>query len=153
ELDFPEICRLLYEIGQGLAYAHRKGVIHRDVKPDNILLTPGGDVRITDFGLARSVNVDKGFTQTGETVGTHCYMAPEQIRGDRVDGRADIYSLGILAYEMATGTRPFEDESWFALAKMHMTQPLPNFPKELQLPKWFEEFVIQSAEKKPENRF
>jgi len=153
ELDFPEICRILYEIGQGLAYAHRKGVIHRDIKPDNILLTPGGDVRLTDFGLARTVAVDKGFTQTGETVGTPCYMAPEQISGVKVDARADIYSLGILAYEMATLSRPFEDESWFALAKMHMTQPMPAFHKEFKLPLWFEEFVHESSAKKPGERF
>ncbi len=153
ELDFPETCRILYEIGQGLAYAHRKGVIHRDIKPDNILMTAGGDVRISDFGLARTVSSDKGFTQTGETVGTPCYMAPEQIRGEKVDCRADIYSLGILAYEMATGSRPFEDESWFALAKMHMQTPMPRFAKEFDLPVWFEELVLQSSEKRPEDRF
>ncbi len=152
-LSFPEICRILYEIGQGLSYAHRKGVIHRDIKPDNILLTPGGDVRVTDFGLARTVAADKGFTQTGETVGTPCYMAPEQISGSHVDARADIYSLGILAYEMATGTRPFEDESWFALAKMHMTKPMPAFAKDYDLPKWFENLVHQSSAKKPSERF
>lgn len=153
DLDFPEICRILYGIGEGLAYAHRKGVVHRDMKPDNILLTPGGEIRISDFGLARSVNIDKGFTQTGETVGTPCYMAPEQIRGQKVDARADIYSLGILAYEMATGTRPFEDESWYTLAKMHMTQPIPAFAKEFDIPNWFEEFVFQSAAKSPDERF
>jgi len=153
ELTFPEICRILYEIGSGLAYAHKKGVIHRDIKPDNILLTPGGDVRITDFGLARTVAMDKGFTQTGETVGTPCYMAPEQISGSHVDARADIYSLGILAYEMATGHRPFEDESWYALAKMHMTKPLPHFAKEYNLPKWFEALVQQSGAKRVEERF
>lgn len=152
ELTFPEICRILYEISSGLAYAHKKGVIHRDMKPDNILLTPGGDVRISDFGLARTVAANKGFTQTGETVGTPCYMAPEQINGAPVDGRADIYSLGILAFEMVTGTRPFEDESWFALAKMHMTQPMPAFAKEFNVPKWFETLVHQSAAKRQEDR-
>ena len=152
ELSFPEICRILYEIGSGLAYAHKKGVIHRDMKPDNILLTPGGDVRISDFGLARTVAADKGFTQTGETVGTPCYMAPEQISGSTVDGRADIYSLGILAFEMATGSRPFEDESWFALAKMHMTKPMPAFAKDFSLPNWFEELVHQSSAKNPDDR-
>jgi serine/threonine protein kinase len=153
QLDFPEICRILYEVGSGLAYAHRKGVIHRDIKPDNILLTPGGDVRITDFGLARTMQLDKGFTQTGETVGTPCYMAPEQINGKKVDGRADIYSLGIMAYEMATGERPFEDDSWMILAKMHLQEPMPRFAKATGLPEWFEQFVIESAAKKPEERF
>lgn len=152
-LDFPEICRILYEVGSGLAYAHRKGVIHRDIKPDNILLTPGGDVRISDFGLARTMQLDKGFTQTGETVGTPCYMAPEQISGKKVDGRADIYSLGIMAYEMATGERPFEDDSWMILAKMHLSEPMPKFARATGLPEWFEQFVIESAAKKPEERF
>jgi ankyrin repeat protein/tRNA A-37 threonylcarbamoyl transferase component Bud32 len=153
DLSFPEICRILYEIGSGLSYAHRKGIIHRDIKPDNILLTPGGEVKITDFGLARSAAMDKGFTQTGETVGTPCYMAPEQISGSRVDARADIYSLGILAYEMATGMRPFEDESWYALAKMHMTKPLPSFARDHNIPQWFEDLVKQSAAKDPHDRF
>lgn len=150
---FAEVLRILYELGQGINHAHRQGIVHRDLKPDNVLISDTGDVKITDFGLARLIYVDKGYTRTGETVGTPCYMAPEQIKGEEVDARADIYALGILAYEMVSGNLPFYDESWFVLAKKHMQEPLPEFPKELDVPKWFSDFVKVSTAKDRDDRF
>ncbi|MCC6952689.1 MAG: protein kinase [Deltaproteobacteria bacterium] len=153
ELSFDEILRILFEIGSGIAHAHRHNVVHRDLKPDNILISDRNEIRITDFGLARQLTVDKGFTASGETVGTPCYMAPEQIRGEKLDGRADIYSLGILAYEMVTGEKPFDDENWLTLANMHLRDELPEFPPHLQVPPWFSNLVQTCASKRREDRF
>ena len=153
-LTFTEILRILYEISTGLAYAHRQGVIHRDLKPDNILMTDRDEVKLSDFGLACSLLVNKGFTDTGETVGTPYYMAPEQLFGERPDPRVDIYSLGILAYEMVIGCRPFAHENYFELAQMHIHHPLPSMRSgESNIPRWFEQWVVTCAAKKKEDRF
>ena len=153
QLTVEETIRILFEIGQGLQCAHERGVVHRDLKPDNILISERGEIKVTDFGLARQTQVDKGFTQSGETVGTPCYMAPEQIRGERVDARADIYSLGIMAYEMVTCEKPFDDDNWLTLASMHLKQPMPDFPIELGIPGWFQDFVFKSTAKDPDDRY
>jgi hypothetical protein len=153
-LSFSEIRGVLYEICQGLACAHRQGVVHRDLKPDNILLGEASEVKLSDFGLARSLVVDKGFTETGETVGTPYYMAPEQLRGERLDPRVDIYSLGILAYEMAVGRRPFYDDNYMNLARLHFKEPIPDFAsKESGIPLWFEKLVQKCAAKDREDRY
>ncbi len=153
-IPFQEMLRILIAVGHGVAHAHSKGIVHRDLKPDNILVGQNGDVKVTDFGLARTVHVDKGFTNTGEAVGTPYYMAPEQVRGDEVDGRCDIYALGIIMYELATGRRPFDDESWFNLAAMHLREPLPAFAsKENGIPRWYEKLAQRAAAKKEEDRF
>ncbi len=153
-LPFDEKIRILFEVAQGLSGAHRQGVVHRDLKPDNILLAEDGSVKLTDFGLARSLGVDKGFTNTGETVGTPFYMAPEQLRGEKADQRADIYSLGILAFELATGVRPFVDDDYMTLARMHFVDPLPKIvTKGSGIPRWFESFLAKCCEKNCEDRF
>ncbi len=153
-LAFDQVLRILYEIAQGLSAAHEQGIIHRDLKPDNILLTDRGKVKITDFGLARSLEVDKGFTNTGETVGTPYYMAPEQLAGMKPGPSIDIYSLGIIAFELAVGRRPFLSDNYIQLAKMHMRDPIPDFAnKETGIPKWFETFVKRCCAKKVEDRY
>lgn len=153
-ITFEQSLRYLYDIATALSHAHKKGVVHRDLKPDNMLLTAEGDLKLTDFGLARSLYVDKGFTDTGEAVGTPYYMAPEQVRGERVDGRCDIYALGILAFELTVGKKPFEADCWFNLAAQHLMEPIPRFAnKRNKIPKWFEEFVLICAAKDPEERF
>lgn len=153
-VPFLECLRILRDIAAGIGHAHSMGVVHRDLKPDNILLTERVDVKITDFGLARTLYIDKGFTDTGEAVGTPYYMAPEQLRGDRIDGRADIYALGIIAYEMLVGRRPFFDESYLNLAAKHINEPIPDFvTKENKLPLWIQDFVQMAAAKKPDQRF
>jgi serine/threonine protein kinase len=153
-LSFAETLRILREIAAGIGYAHRSGVVHRDLKPDNILLGDRGEVKVTDFGLARTLYIDKGFTDTGEAVGTPYYMAPEQLRGDKVDGRCDIYALGLIAFEMVVGRRPFFDESYLQLAALHMREPIPDFAtRESGIPQWYEDFVKKCAAKQREQRF
>ncbi len=154
KLTFEEALKVLYEISLGMQHAHSKGVIHRDIKPDNILVSQLGEVKITDLGLARTITVDKGFTNTGEAVGTPYYMSPEQIRGAEPDKRSDIYGFAILAFELATGRRPFYDEDWFNLAAMHINKPLPKLiNKQNGIPQWFEDFVHVAGAKKAEDRF
>lgn len=153
-LTFNEIVAILLEICDGLSCAHRHGVIHRDLKPDNILISMSGAAKITDFGLARALDSNKHFTTTGETVGTPFYMSPEQLAGDKPDLRVDIYSLGILAFEMISKRRPYASENYLELAHMHMTQELPDICTiNTSIPKWFKEFVETCASKRKEDRF
>lgn len=153
-LDFPQIIKILHEVASGMQHAHAMKVIHRDIKPDNILVGTGDKVVLTDLGLARALDSELKFTATGEAVGTPYYMAPETIQGLKTDERGDIYSFGIMAYEMASGKRPFYDQTWINLARMHLSQPLPELVgKAQQYPKWFHDFVKVCAEKKPEQRF
>ena len=153
-LSFTECLEILYEICLGLASAHSYGVVHRDLKPDNILMTETGQVKVSDFGLARSVGIERGLTATGDTVGTPYYMAPEQLKGEKLDHRVDLYALGIVAYEMVMGKRPFIHDTYLTLATMHFRQPIPKIAsKESGIPQWFEEFVERLAAKKREDRY
>lgn len=153
-LGFPEMLRILRDVARAVAHAHHHGIIHRDLKPDNILINDRGDVKVTDFGLARTLTVEKGLTETGNAVGTPQYMSPEQIRGETLDVRCDIYAFGILAYELVVGQPPFNEDTWFDLASRHLREPLPSFAtKENGIPVWFEEFVQKCAEKRRENRY
>ena len=110
---------------KGLDHAHRRGIIHRDVKPANFMLTPGGTVKVMDFGIARLLGSAR-MTQTRHAIGTAEYMAPEQVRAREVDARTDVYSLGVLLYEMLTGRVPFEAESAFEVMQAHLQTPPPN---------------------------
>jgi len=101
---------ILVAIADGLAYAHAAGIIHRDIKPANVRILEDGSVKIMDFGIAKSLQTESNLTQTGITLGTSAYLAPEQIRGEPVDRRTDIFSLGILAYELLTFRKPFRGE-------------------------------------------
>jgi eukaryotic-like serine/threonine-protein kinase len=153
-LSFGECLKILIEVLRGIAYAHEMGVIHRDLKPANILISEKGEVKLTDFGLARTREIDKRFTQTGECVGTPYYMAPEQIQNKSTDHRVDIYSMGIIAYELVTGQVPFSDESWFELASKIIRDPLPDITrKQKKVPAWFKEFIVKATAKNKEDRF
>lgn len=153
-LPFPDAVRILHDICQGVAYAHSQGVIHRDLKPDNVLVSTVGEVKICDFGIARSLWQENGLTKTGGAVGTPYYMAPEQIRGDGVDERSDIYSLGIIAFELLTGHRPYDDDNFYKLAHLHMNEPLPAADLERAgAPQWFVDLVIKTTAKEPGDRY
>jgi ABC-type sugar transport system substrate-binding protein len=131
-LDVSRAARLFTQIARGLAYAHRRGVIHRDIKPSNILLDDDSNAYLTDFGLAKMVGDSRDLTRSGTIVGTPAYMAPEQLRGDKSDHRADIYSLGTVLYHMLTGQPPFEDSSSNLVSVIYQQlEKKPRPPSEL----------------------
>ncbi|MGF1578779.1 MAG: protein kinase [Gemmataceae bacterium] len=150
-----QILRIGKQIAQGLLVAHHAGVIHRDIKPSNIWLEPvgGGRVKILDFGLARSVSDDIHITQSGFLIGTPAYMAPEQAKNQTVNHRADLFSLGVVLYQMCTGTIPFQGESTMALL-IALTQENPRPVRELnpQIPSELGNLIMQLLAKQPANR-
>lgn len=151
---FDELLQILLDTASGLQFAHASGIIHRDLKPDNILLTDDRRAKVTDFGLAREMDSDFHLTKSGEAVGTPCYMAPEQFRGEKTDVRTDIYALGILAYELAAGIRPFPGDTYHAIATAHLLHPLPDIDRKHRVvPRWFQEFVQLCAQKEPGDRY
>jgi serine/threonine-protein kinase len=153
-----EARRILLEVAHALAYAHERGVVHRDIKPDNILLQSGdGRVLVTDFGIARAVTegADARLTATGMAIGTPAYMSPEQSTGDRqIDGRSDLYSLGVVGYQMLTGDPPFEAPSTPALLVKHLSErPEPIVSRRRGVPPDLERAVMLLLEKDPDLRF
>jgi len=141
--------RVVREIAGALDYAHLRGVIHRDIKPDNILLREDGGAVLTDFGIARA-NDGTRMTRTGAIIGTPHYMSPEQARGQTVDGRADLYSLGVLLHELLTGRVPYEAEDSMAVGIMHITAPLPELPQPLA---GLQPLLDRMLAKEPDDRF
>src|SRR5690606_27390389 len=124
-LDATEALAYGLEVAQGLAVAHERSMVHRDVKPQNVLIDSTGRAKLTDFGISRQLN-DQGVTATGRVIGTTDYVAPEQAMGKEVDPRSDIYSLGIVLYEMFTGDVPFEAENQIGVAMKHVNEELPD---------------------------
>ena len=153
-LDLRDALEIAHEIARGLAFAHDHGLIHRDVKPQNVLLNGDGRAKVTDFGIARSLDVDHGVTQTGTILGTSNYIAPEQASGQPVDAHTDVYSLGIVLYEMLTGELPFPGESFVAIAMKHIQEPSPNvLDVRGDIPLRVAEMIDRALEKDPEHRF
>jgi eukaryotic-like serine/threonine-protein kinase len=120
---------LALSIAEGLAFAHGHGLVHRDVKPQNVLLSSEGDVKVTDFGIARSLDVEHGLTQTGTVLGTSEYLAPEQASGKPVSPATDVYSLGVVLWELLVGDVPFSGENFVAVALRHVNDPPPPLRK------------------------
>jgi len=141
-------------VAAALGYAHKHGVVHRDVKPGNVLITDDGHVKVTDFGIARAMNTEESLTQTGAVMGTATYFSPEQAEGLGVDARSDIYSLGVVLFEMVTGRPPFLGDSPVAVASKHVRDH-PPAPRELnpQIPPTFEAIILKSMAKDPAHRY
>jgi serine/threonine-protein kinase len=160
-MPIPQACTIIAELAEALDYAHLQGVVHRDVKPSNVMLAPvtasgGADQRavLMDFGIARMAGGVTNITNTG-LIGTFDYMAPEQIRDAKdVDGRADIYSLGVMAFQMLTGKLPFSASNPSAVLIAHMQQPAPD-PRTLRpdLPDNVARAILKALEKDPVKRF
>src|SRR5579859_7935334 len=125
-LPFETITRLLDQIGSALDYAHREGVIHRDLKPQNVLLDKSNNAFLTDFGIAKLVSQTSALTHTNEAIGTPAYMAPEQWVKSAVDARADLYSLGVMLFEMIGGQVPFQGDTPFRVMHMHANELPPS---------------------------
>jgi len=124
KLTPPEIRRLLVEAGSALGYAAQRGIVHRDIKPDNFMFDEFGQCVLTDFGIAKAASGQR-LTGTGMSIGTPHYMSPEQARAQAIDGRSDIYSLGVVAYQALTGTVPYDGEDSFSIGYKHITEPVP----------------------------
>ncbi|MDQ2664542.1 MAG: serine/threonine protein kinase [Gemmatimonadota bacterium] len=157
-LTIDETRKILREVGDALAYAHERGVVHRDIKPDNILLDAvTGRPMVTDFGIARAMDSsgDSRLTATGMAIGTPAYMSPEQAAGDReIDGRSDLYSLGVLGYQMLTGEPPFSAGSTPAMLVKHISEvPIPVQQRRSDVPTDMARTVMMLLEKDPKNRF
>lgn len=137
-----------------LDYAHKHGVIHRDIKPANMMLTPAGNLKLMDFGIAKGAG-DQRLTMTGTTMGSLYYMSPEQIQGAaHIDSRADLYSLGVSLYELVTGKRPFDGDSQFAIMSAHLEKtPVPPVELDPRLPKPLNDAILMSVAKDPADRF
>ncbi len=142
-------------IADALASAHEAGIVHRDVKPDNIMLADDGSVKLLDFGVARGVGLDmKTITKTGMIVGTPQYMSPEQLDSHRVDERSDVYSLGVVLFELATARLPFDGDTPLSVAMKHLTTPPPPIRSvKSDVPAWFEKIVSRCLEKAPAKRY
>jgi tetratricopeptide (TPR) repeat protein len=141
------------QVCQGLSEAHRQGIIHRDLKPQNIMIDREGNVRVMDFGIARSMEA-KGLTEDGLVMGTPEYMAPEQVEGRKADKRSDIYSMGVILYELATGQVPFDGLTPMSVASKHLTRR-PREPRELnaQIPTKLNEVIMKCMEKDRGRRY
>jgi len=152
-LDVDEALEIALEVARGLAFAHEHGLVHRDVKPQNVLLNGDARAKVTDFGIARSLDVD-GMTQTGTVLGTSNYIAPEQASGQRVDAHTDVYALGVVLYEMLAGEVPFPGESFVAVAMKHVHEAPPNLlDVRKDVPLRVAAAVDRALEKDPDQRF
>ena len=155
-IPWQEAIRLLIPIARALDFAHRQGMIHRDVKPSNILITADGEPMLTDFGIAKVLDVEETMDLTGTSVavGTPEYMAPEQATAKTADHRADIYTLGIVLYEMVTGRKPYQADTPMAVMIMHARDPLPRPSQYVRdLPDSVEKLLLKALAKDPAERY
>lgn len=153
-MTLPETSRVLDQLAGALAVAHRHEVVHRDIKPDNILFDDDGNAYLTDFGIAKDLRDDSNVTQADMVVGSPAYLSPEQIRAEEVTPRSDIYALGVLLFEMLTGKHPFEDAKATGLLLKHLTDPLPPL-RDLRddIPDGVEKVIQRATAKDPAERY
>lgn len=153
-LPLQQIRSIISQVGDALDYAHSHGLVHRDVKPSNVLMDRRGNCQLTDFGIAKIVEGTAQFTQTGGIVGTPTYVSPEQGLGQKLDGRSDVYSLGVVLYELVTGQPPFDAETPMAIVIKHINDPLPP-PRTFNpaLPETVERVILKALAKQPEDRY
>jgi serine/threonine-protein kinase len=153
-MDMQEAARILSAIAPGLDEAHSKGVVHRDIKPSNILFDRRNNPYISDFGIAKLSQAQTGNVTGSAIIGTPAYMAPEQAQGDQIDGRADIYSLGIILFEMLTGKQPYEADTPMAVAIKHITDPVPHIlTANPNLPPGMETIIQKAMAKNRNDRY
>src|SRR5882724_3122850 len=152
-LSVNEAVKYIGQVLSAVSYAHQRHIIHRDIKPANMMLTTQGVIKLMDFGIARSGD-ERGLTMTGTTLGSIGYMSPEQVRGDPVDARSDLYSVGIVLYEFVTGRRPFLANSEYSIMAAHLNQ-VPKPPLELNpgLPAALNEIILMAIAKDAAKRF
>ena len=150
-LDSKEAIGIAIQVAQGIAAAHEQGIVHRDIKPQNIIIARDGKVKVADFGIARAASTQ---TLSATAMGSVHYISPEQARGGYSDARSDIYSLGITMYEMAAGRVPFEGENTVTVALAHLEDPItpPSYYNQ-EIPVGFENIILKCTEKKPEYRY
>jgi eukaryotic-like serine/threonine-protein kinase len=154
QLPVAQALALTHQIARGLAFAHQHGVVHRDVKPQNVLLDESGTAKVTDFGIARSLDPGEELTQTGTLLGTSDYIAPEQASGEPIDARSDQYSLGVLLYELLTGEVPYPADSFMAVAMRHLRDPVPSVrERRRDVPDRVDKIVARAMAKRPADRF
>ncbi len=146
--------QIVAQVAFALAYAHRQGVVHRDVKPGNILITADGQVKVTDFGIAQAVAVEDHLAEAGSVMGTATYFSPEQAEGAAVDGRSDVYSLGVVLYEMVVGRPPFIGDSPIEVSSQHVRGSVPP-PSEFSstVPHDLEAIIMEALAKDPNVRY
>jgi serine/threonine protein kinase len=149
-LSSRQALSLLSQAASALAEIHRRGIVHRDVKPPNFMLREAGVLVLTDFGVAKRLDAAAGHTMHGEILGTPYYLAPEQAQGGVVTARADLYSLGIIFYEMLTGARPFTGQTILELLAQHASAPVPRLPQQFAA---YQRLVDGLLAKRPEDRF
>src|SRR5271155_829642 len=150
-LEPSQAASISADIAKALSYAHRHGVVHRDIKPGNVLITADGQVKVTDFGIARAIGTDEQVTQTGLVMGTATYFSPEQAQGLAVDARSDVYALGVVLFEMLTGRPPFLGDTPVAIAYQHVSEraALPS-EVEPRVPRDLEAIIMQAMAKQPQ---
>lgn len=152
-LTWKDSVHFIIQVLRALQHAHDRGIVHRDIKPQNIMLFTDGTIKVMDFGIAKFAREDGG-TQTDQAIGTVHYISPEQARGDETDEKSDIYSVGVMLYEMLTGQKPFDTDNPISIAVMHM-QNTPERPRAINpdIPAGLEEIILRAMEKDPEDRY